>query len=53
MTSREQHDADHNSLIDPKPDCEHCRLEVYRRTHHCFGDGASTTPTPVRQEDSQ
>jgi hypothetical protein len=39
----EEH-KNHNSVLDPKPDCELCRKEIFRRTHKCYGDGFSTKP---------
>lgn len=46
--TKEEHDLEHDSKIDPKPDCEFCRHEVYRRTHRCFGDGGSSVPIPPK-----
>jgi hypothetical protein len=48
--TKEQHLQAHDSKYDPRPDCEHCRREVYRRTHRCFGDGESTVPIPQKAE---
>ena len=42
MTNKEIHDAEHDSSYDPKPGCEFCEREVFRRIHKCFGDGMST-----------
>lgn len=50
MTTKDEHDATHDSLYDPRPECEHCRREVFRRTHRCFGDGASSVPIPQKTE---
>jgi hypothetical protein len=47
MTDKEAHDKEHDSMKDPKPYCEFCRYEVYRRTHRCYGDGSSSIPTPI------
>jgi len=47
MTDKEIHDKEHNSLYDPKPGCEYCAKEVFRRTHKCFGDGMSTVPIDI------
>ena len=47
---KETHDKEHDSLYDPKPDCEFCIKEVYRRTHRCFGDGQSSVPISVKED---
>ena len=44
-TIKEIHDAEHDSVVDPQPDCELCAREVIRRTQRCFGDGSSNTPS--------
>lgn len=46
------HDAEHDSIRNPQPDCEWCSQEVYRRTHRCFGDGASTSPLPPPKDET-
>lgn len=51
--TKEQHDIDHDSSLDPKPGCEFCAYEVYRRTHRCFGDGSSSVPMPPKTEDTE
>jgi len=51
MIEKEMHDKEHNSIYDPKPDCEFCRNEVFRRSHRCFGDGRSSVPIPVKVEE--
>lgn len=43
-TPKEVHDAEHDSAVDPQPECECCAFEVTRRTQRCFGDGSSNTP---------
>jgi hypothetical protein len=48
--TREEHQQEHDSQHDPRPDCEHCRREVFRRTHRCFGDGTSSVPVPQKTE---
>jgi len=50
MTEKEIHDTEHDSIKDPKPDCEYCKYELYRRTHKCFGNGSSTVAIPVKEE---
>ena len=44
---KETHDKEHDSIYNPISGCEHCALEVFRRTHKCFGNGSSTIPLPV------
>ncbi len=51
MIDKETHDKEHDSLYDPKPDCEHCVREVYRRTHRCFGDGFGTISLPITHKE--
>lgn len=40
----ETHNAEHDSITSPVPNCPYCVKEIYRRTHRCFGEGESTTP---------
>lgn len=47
--SLEEHQS-HDSIKDPKPDCEFCATEGYRRTHRCFGDGASSVPIEIKDD---
>ena len=49
--TKEIHDKEHNSLYDPKPECEFCVREAYRRNHRCYGDGMSSVPIPVKVEE--
>lgn len=49
---------EHDSEVDLQKDCVFCVSETYRRSHKCFGDGASTLGIqrgkgPNRKEDSQ
>lgn len=46
-----KHLKEHDSLVDPKEDCAFCVSEVYRRTHRCHGDGASSIGIAPRKED--
>lgn len=48
--TQEEHKQTHNSANSPIVDCEYCSREVYRRTHRCFGDGASSVPVPAKKE---
>lgn len=50
MSDKETHDKEHNSLYDPKPECEFCVKEAYRRNHKCYGDGYSSVPLPIKVE---
>ena len=42
LYSKEEHKEKHDSFYNPILECEYCRIEVYRRTHRCFGNGSST-----------
>lgn len=53
MYTKEQHKLEHDSIYDPKSECEFCRYEVYRRTHKCFGDGGSTISIPVTKNNDK
>ena len=50
LCSKEEHNQEHDSSYDPKPNCSYCRYEVFRKTHRCFGDGSSNTANEGRKE---
>lgn len=49
--TKQQHECDHDSKVEPVEGCEWCEKEVYRRTHISHGDGTSGLPEPQKKNE--